>query len=132
VRDLRRGSPRGVLPRAGRANAAGPSLSADGRYLAFQINPGYASAKLYLRDLRLGASAFIDHGGNYDSALDLSADGRYLAYDTLTSSDRGSGGCGVPGALPLPPEYTPAEATTSCTRARRFFGAVYRTANPFE
>lgn len=96
VRDLRTGTTR-LASTAGDGNVLDASLSANGRYLAFTINPTYDTADnhIWIKDLRTGAvqrvDDAVDTGYGAASSPALSADGRYVAFVALRTGDAPSG-----------------------------------------
>ena len=69
-----------------------PTMSGDGRYVAFRSEVTYAGATILLRDRTAGTTERIDvdstgvpaNNGSYDPAI--SADGRYVAYYSLATN----------------------------------------------
>ena len=91
VRDLR--SPTTILASAASAGGSGPSISDDGRHVAFQ------TTQIWVHDLQAGttamASALFGRPANGISGhAAISADGRYVAFHTLASNLVGGDGNG--------------------------------------
>jgi Tol biopolymer transport system component len=62
---------------------ADPSLSADGRWLAYSVHPGgSAASEVHLLDLTTGATVQVGPGTPSAWNPDVSADGRYVAFVT--------------------------------------------------
>jgi TolB protein len=89
VRDLRRNVTR--LVSQGPGEALEPSISADGRYVAFVYRrdsllpeDGNPYRDVYLSDLRTGQLTLVTAGSNGRSTFDplVSPDGRYVAFDS--------------------------------------------------
>lgn len=71
---------------------AGPAISADGRYVAFQslstslVRQHATAGQVYVRDLKLGTTRMVSvsnqgvPGENYSDYPSISADGRYVAF----------------------------------------------------
>ncbi|NNN31735.1 hypothetical protein HLK59_15425 [Streptomyces sp. S3(2020)] len=97
VRDLRTGTTR-LASTAGDGNVLDVSLSANGRYLAYTINPTYDTADnhIWIKDLKTGATQLVDDavapGYAAASGPAISADGRYVAFVALHTSDEGPAG----------------------------------------
>ncbi|WP_030616974.1 PD40 domain-containing protein [Streptomyces fulvoviolaceus] len=97
VRDLKTGTTR-LASTAGDGNVVDVSLSANGRYLAYTINPTYNTTDnhIWIKDLKTGAVQPIDDaiGPGYTAASSpaLSADGRYVAFVALRTSSEGTPG----------------------------------------
>lgn len=71
------------------ADAFGPSLSADGRYVVFNSsasdlvsNPGTTEQRIYLKDTQTGAIRFILPTNFSAAATQISADGSHVAFST--------------------------------------------------
>jgi pseudomonalisin len=110
VRDTQAGTTALVSVVSGGGNTAGtgfwPSISADGRYVAFSSNgnlaPGGGSgADVYVRDLQLGQTVracMSSAGVPADSACltpSISGDGRYVAFSSAATTLVPGGGGGV-------------------------------------
>ncbi|NEB03078.1 PD40 domain-containing protein [Streptomyces sp. SID13726] len=99
VRDLRTGTTR-LASTAGDGKVLDASLSANGRYLAFTVNPTYDTADnhVWVKDLKTGAVQRIDDavdpGAGYTASGEpvLSADGRYLAFSSAQTGFDGPEG----------------------------------------
>ncbi|MES5817257.1 hypothetical protein [Streptomyces sp. RG80] len=97
VRDLKTGTTR-LASTAGDGNVLNVSLSANGRYLAYTINPTYNTDDnhIWIKDLKTGAVQEIDDtiapGYAGISGPALSADGRYVAFVALRTSDEAPDG----------------------------------------
>ncbi|WP_234441594.1 TolB family protein [Streptomyces sp. WM6386] len=97
VRDLKTGTTR-LASTAGDGNVLDVSLSANGRYLAYTINPTYNTDDnhIWIKNLKTGAVQQIDdaiapgYAGIAGPAL--SADGRYVAFVALRNSDEAPAG----------------------------------------
>jgi TolB protein len=104
VRDLRYGTTNRVSLGSGRVQAngyysAGPSLSADGRYVAFtsdatNLVPGDTNGRpdVFVRDLRYGLTYRVSLGADgsqadgYSTAASISADGRFVSFTSIASN----------------------------------------------
>jgi len=61
-----------------------PAISADGRFVAFALNPGTETAA-FVRDRQTGTTEFVGHGGSPA----MSADGRFIAFTSNGAPPRG-------------------------------------------
>ncbi len=92
---------------AGDASSTNPSISADGRYVAFGSGANNLSdadtdvvSDVFVRDLQTGATIFVSRatddspGDGVSDKASISADGRYVAFqsdaDNLSSEDNNS------------------------------------------
>lgn len=85
----------------GNSGSFGPSISADGRYVAFvsmasnfYLGDSINSWDIFIRDRQTGQTQHIGSGGNFDEGPSISADGRHVAfasYGVIDVYDRQTG-----------------------------------------
>lgn len=95
VRDLASGTTT-LLTSGGNNASSAPSISADGRFVAFQSNASNLAAgdsngaisDIFVRDLIAGTTTLLTPGGNGSgsSAPSISANGRYVAFQSDSSN----------------------------------------------
>jgi Tol biopolymer transport system component len=82
---------------AGDGNSSAPSISADGRFVAFaslstNLVPGVSGQHVYLHDRQTNQTSLISQssegavGGGNSSAPSISSDGRFVAFVSLSSN----------------------------------------------
>jgi Tol biopolymer transport system component len=87
------------VPTAGNGNSSAPSVSGDGRFVAFvsgatNIVSGFSGQQVYVHDRNTGANSLISRdnsgapnaGNQNSSAPSISSDGRYVAFTSSATN----------------------------------------------
>jgi Tol biopolymer transport system component len=87
------------VPTAGNGNSSAPSVSGDGRFVAFvsgatNIVNGFSGQQVYVHDRNTGANSLISRdnsgapnaGDQNSSAPSISSDGRYVAFTSSATN----------------------------------------------
>jgi Tol biopolymer transport system component len=88
VRDRKTGTTRLAAPASGGNQPIQPSISADGRFVAYAEPDAYGDGNIHVRDMRSGKTSLVTVGvdgkpaGGRSQNPSLSANGRYVAFSS--------------------------------------------------
>jgi Tol biopolymer transport system component len=108
---------------AGDGNSVNPSISSDGRYVAFQSSAASLGAggnvQVFVRDRLTGVTERVSDAAGGSSWPSISADGRYVAFMAVTF-DQGTANCSLAPPTPCTTQiYVRDRMTQTTTRVSR-------------